>query len=257
MPQTHKSRSDLAGKVALVTGGSRGIGRAITWALAEQGCRVVCCYRSAADAAHQLEGEAAAQGWRVQAIQADVGERRAVDALVAAVLAEQGRIDILINNAGLFPRTPVVAMSDDEWERVLRTNLTGAFYCTRAVLPAMIEAQAGVIVNIASIAGQRGSAYHAHYAAAKGGLIAFTRSLAREVIGQNIRVNAVAPGRIETELLTSQADAAEQARWLADTPIRRLGTAAEVAAAVLFLVSPASSYIVGETLAVNGGLLMD
>jgi 3-oxoacyl-[acyl-carrier protein] reductase len=249
--------TEMAGKVALVTGGSRGIGRAITLALAQQGCQVICCYRSDHTAAEQLRQEAVAQGWRVTVTQADVGERSAVDALVAALLAHQGRIDILVNNAGLFPRTPVVEIGDDEWERVLRTNLTGAFYCTRAVLPSMIQAQAGVIINIASIAGQRGSAYHAHYAAAKGGLIAFTRSLAREVIAHNIRVNAVAPGRIETDLLTAQADAVERSRWLADTPIRRLGTAEEVAAAVLFLASPASSYIVGETLSVNGGLLMD
>jgi 3-oxoacyl-[acyl-carrier protein] reductase len=247
----------LSGKVALVTGGSRGIGRAITLALAGQGCQVFCCYRSDHAAAEQLCQEAAAQGWRVTATQADVSERSAVDALVADLLAQHSRMDILVNNAGLFPRTPVVEMSDDEWERVLRTNLTGAFYCARAVLPSMIQAQSGAIINIASIAGQRGSAYHAHYAAAKGGLIAFTRSLAREVIAHNIRVNAVAPGRIETDLLTAQADGTERARWLADTPIRRLGTAEEVAAAVLFLASPASSYIVGETLSVNGGLLMD
>jgi NAD(P)-dependent dehydrogenase (short-subunit alcohol dehydrogenase family) len=193
----------------------------------------------------------------VTALCADVSDRTAVDRMVAGVLAGDGRIDILVNNAGAFPRSAVLEMSDEEWDHVLRTNLYGAFYCARAVLPTMIAAQTGVIINIASIAGQRGSAFHAHYAAAKGGLIAFTRSLAREVIQHNIRVNAVAPGRIETDLLLEQASEEERARWLNDTPIRRLGTPDEVAAAVLFLASPESSYIVGETLAINGGLLMD
>lgn len=249
----------FSGAVGLVTGGSRGIGRAVTLALAAAGCAVTFCYHSDHAAAEAVCAAVAHIGLdgRVTARQVDVSNRSAVDTLVANVLAEHGRLDILVNNAGIFPRTPVVEISDEEWEQVLRTNLTGAFYCCRAVLPAMIAARSGAIINIASIAGQRGSAYHAHYAAAKGGLIAFTRSLAREVIGHNIRVNAVAPGRIETDLLGAGATEEERLRWHADTPIRRLGTAAEVAAAVLFLASPASSYIVGETLAVNGGLLMD
>jgi 3-oxoacyl-[acyl-carrier protein] reductase len=241
----------------LVTGGGRGIGRAITLAFAQQGCHVAFCYQSNHAAAKAVYAEAVALGGTATMHQIDVGDRLGVDRMVAAVLADQGRIDLLVNNAGIFPRTPVVEMSDDEWELVLRTNLSAAFYCCRAVLPAMIAVRSGVIVNIASIAGQRGSAYHAHYAAAKGGLLAFTRSLAREVIGHNIRVNAVAPGRIATDLLTGPADDEERLRWQADTPIRRLGTPAEVANAVLFLASPASSYLVGETLSVNGGLLMD
>jgi 3-oxoacyl-[acyl-carrier protein] reductase len=247
----------LASQVALVTGGSRGIGRAVTVALAAQGCRVVFCYRSDQAAAEDVCQTATAAGGSVAAWRADVSDRAAVDQMVAGVLADYGRIDILVNNAGAFLRTPVLEMSDGEWDHVLRTNLYGAFYCARAVLPAMIAAQTGVIINIASIAGQRGSAFHAHYAAAKGGLIAFTRSLAREVIQHNIRVNAVAPGRIETALLLEQTSEQVRARWLNDTPIRRLGTPDEVAAAVIFLASPESSYIVGETLAINGGLLMD
>jgi len=248
---------NLHGQVALITGGTRGIGRAIALALAAQGCRVQVCYRSDAAAAQQLSAEAASQHWQVAAQCVDVGERAAVEAWIAAVVAQERRIDILVNNAGIFPRTPVLEMRDDEWEQVLRTNLTSAFYCSRAVLPSMIAAKTGAIINIVSVAGQRGSAFHAHYAAAKGGLMAFTRSLAREVIGHNIHVNAVAPGRIATDLLLEQADAREQTRWQADTPIRRLGTPEEVAAAVVFLASPTSSYIVGETLSVNGGLLMD
>ncbi|MCX6047980.1 MAG: SDR family NAD(P)-dependent oxidoreductase [Chloroflexi bacterium] len=245
------------GKVALVTGGSRGIGRAITLALAQAGCTVVFCYRAEHAAATALCQTAHAQAWPVSALCADVSNRPAVDQLIADVLAMHGRIDILVNNAGRFPRQSVLEMSDDDWENVLRTNLFSAFYCARAVLPTMIAANAGVIINIASIAGQRGSAYHAHYAAAKGGLLAFTRSLAREVIAHNIRVNAVAPGRISTEMLLEEVTDSEQERWRSDTPIRRLGTPEEVAAAVVFLASPASSYMVGETLSVNGGLLMD
>jgi 3-oxoacyl-[acyl-carrier protein] reductase len=249
--------TDFRDSVVLITGGSRGIGRAITLAFAAQGGRVVFCYRSDHTAAQAVCTAAAAFGGYVTARQVDVGDRQAAEAWIAEILAERGRIDVLVNNAGIFPSTPVVAMSDQEWDQVLRINLSAAFYSCRAVLPSMVTARAGSIINIASLAGQRGSAYHAHYAAAKGGLIAFTRSLAREVIQHNIRVNAVAPGRIETDLLTNHANPEERTRWQADTPIRRLGTPEEVAAAVLFLASPASAYIVGETLAVNGGLSMD
>lgn len=251
------TQAHFNGQVALVTGGSRGIGRAITLALAQAGCQVVACYRSDHAAAAALCQEATAQGWPVAALCADVSDRSAVEQLIAAILKQYGRLDILVNNAGHFPRTAVLDMSDEAWDNVLRTNLYSAFYCTRAVLPTMIATKTGVIINIASIAGQRGSAYHAHYAAAKGGLLAFTRSLAREVIQYNIRVNAVSPGRIETEMMLAEASASERDRWQNDTPIRRLGMPEEVAAAVVFLASPASTYIVGETLAVNGGLLME
>lgn len=247
----------MTDKVILVTGGSRGIGRAITLTFAQAGDQVVFCYRADHAAAEKVCQAAASQGWQVAAICADVSERSVADGLIAEVLNRQGRIDVLVNNAGSFPHSAVAAMSDEAWDSVLRTNLYSAFYCARAVLPTMIAAQSGAIINIASIAGQRGSAYHAHYAAAKGGLLAFTRSLAREVIQHNIRVNAVAPGRISTELLLETASASERDRWRTDTPIRRLGTPEEVAAAVVFLASPASAYIVGETIAVNGGLLMD
>ena len=248
---------NFSGQVALITGGSRGIGRAITLAFARLGATAIFCYQRDHAAATAVSQAAADHGWTVEAFCTDVSQRPAVDTLIAAVVTKHGRIDILVNNAGRFPQTPVLAMSDEEWDSVLRTNLYAAFYCARAVLPAMIAAQAGVIINMASIAGQRGSANHAHYAAAKGGLLAFTRSLAREVIQYNIRVNAVAPGRIQTDMLLDHADESELKRWQADTPIRRLGTPEEVAAAVLFLASPASTYLVGETLAVNGGLLME
>jgi 3-oxoacyl-[acyl-carrier protein] reductase len=246
---------EFVGRVVLVTGGSRGIGRAVVQAFAAQGAQVAFCYRSDQAAAQSL-CEAAA-GRQVAAYQADVGDLAAATTLVNTVAARYGRLDVLVNNAGHFPRTPVADMDPIEWDGVLHSNLYSVFYCCRAALPHMARQGGGSIVNLASIAGKRGSAYHAHYAAAKGGVLAFTRSLAREVIGQGIRVNAVCPGRIATDLLWADAGPNDAARWQADTPIRRLGTPAEVAAAVLFLAGAASSYIVGETLDVDGGLLMD
>jgi len=251
-------RSDaFAGQRVLVTGGSRGIGRAITLAFARLGAEVFFCYRSDRAAAQAVLREAQAEGLRVQGYQADVADQRAVQQLVADVQTAAGHIDVLVNNAGFFPSASVLEMTAEEWDTALRTNLYAVFYCSQAVLPGMIAAGGGAIINIASVAGQRGSARHAHYAAAKGGVLAFTRSLAREVIAYNIRVNAVSPGRIATDLLIGEENAQEYARWMADTPARRLGTAEEVADAVLFLASPVSAYIVGETIAVNGGLLME
>ena len=252
-----RGQGDLNGKVALVTGGSRGIGRAIVLALARNGAAVSFCYRQDHAAAEGLVAEATAAGLTVHAAQVDVTERRAVDEMVAGLQQAHGRVDILVNNAGIFPSGPVAEMSDEIWDRVMHTNLYSVFYGCRAVIPGMVARQEGAIVNIASVAGQRGSAFHAHYAAAKGGVLAFTRSLAREVAADNVRVNALSPGRITTDLLLETADAAEHARWRADTPARRLGTPEEVAEAVVFLVGPGATFIMGETLAVNGGLLMD
>jgi 3-oxoacyl-[acyl-carrier protein] reductase len=247
----------FAGQVVLVTGGSRGIGRAVTLAFARQGADVTFCYRSDHAAAQQLCDEGKGESLRIAARQADVSRADEAAALVQQTVAAAGRLDVLVNNAGIFLARPVLQISDAEWNQVLHANLSSVFYCSRAALPAMIAQGGGAIVNIASIAGKRGSANHAHYAAAKGGVLAFTRSLAREVIDSGIRVNAVCPGRIATDLLLDGADDAEHARWRTDTPIRRLGTPDELAAAVLFLAGPAASYIVGETLDVDGGLLMD
>ena len=246
--------ADFTGTRVLVTGGARGIGRAIVLAFARCGADVIFCYRRDHAAAAEVTQVAAASGGRVTGVQADATDPAAVAALVTQA---GGRIDVLVNNVGAFPAMKVIDMTPGEWDEVVRTNLYSVFYGCQAVLPGMIAAGGGAIVNIASIAGQRGSARHAHYAAAKGGVLAFTRSLAREVIEHNIRVNAVSPGRIATDLLVNDQTAHEFARWMADTPARRLGTPEEVADAVLFLASPASSYLVGETIAVNGGLLME
>ena len=249
--------SAFAGKRVLVTGGSRGIGRAIVLAFARAGADVIFCYRHNAAAAVAVAEAAAAAAGRAVGYQANVGDAAAVAALVAQVKMAHGTIDILVNSAGCFPATKVIDMDPADWDEGVRVNLYGVFYCCRAVLPGMIAAGGGAIVNLASIAGQRGSAQHAHYAAAKGGVLAFTRSLAREVIEHNIRVNAVSPGRIATDLLLDVQTPDEYTRWMADTPARRLGAPEEVADAVLFLASSASSYVVGATLAVNGGLLME
>ncbi len=254
---SHVEAGHFAGKRVLVTGGSRGIGRAIVLAFARLGADVAFCYRADRAAAEAVTEAAANSGGQAVGYQTDVGDAAAVMALVNRVQETYGAIDVLVNNAGTFPAAKVIDMTPADWDGVVRTNLNAVFYCCRAVLPGMIAAGGGAIVNMASVAGQRGSARHAHYAAAKGGVLAFTRSLAREVIEQNVRVNAVAPGRIETDLLLDGPNELEYARWMADTPARRLGTPEEVADAVLFLASPASSYIVGATLAVNGGLLME
>jgi 3-oxoacyl-[acyl-carrier protein] reductase len=248
---------EFVGKVALVTGGSRGIGRAVALAFARLGCRAAICYRQSQAAAEAVCGEARAAGGEMRAYMADVGQSAAARDLVEAVLADYGRIDILVNNAGVFPRTPVADITDEEWEETLRSSLYSTFYCSRAVLPHMIEQGGGVIVNLGSIAGKRGSRFHASYAAAKGGVFAFTRSLAKEAIPYGIRVNAVCPGRVETEIFGSQLDEAERARFMNEAPIGRLSTPEEVASAVVFLASSASSYVVGESLDVDGGLVMD
>ncbi|MGE5602249.1 MAG: SDR family NAD(P)-dependent oxidoreductase [Nitrososphaerales archaeon] len=248
---------EFEGKVALVTGGSRGIGRAIALAFARLGCRVAICYRQSQEAAEAVCADARAAGGEMRAYMADVGQSDAARGLVNAVVTDYGRIDILVNNASVFPRTPVVDITDEEWEETLRSGLYSTFYCSRAVLPHMIEQGGGIIVNLGSIAGKRGSRFHAAYAAAKGGVFAFTRSLAKEAIPYGIRVNAVCPGRVETEIFGSQLDEAERERFLREAPIGRLSTPEEVASAVVFLASSASSYVVGESLDVDGGLVMD
>lgn len=249
--------SEFVGKVVLVTGGSRGIGRAIVLAFAGLGAQVVFCYRSDGAAAERVCREAPARGRSVVAVQADVGYSAQAERLVSETLAQHGRLDVLVNNAGVFPRRPFAEITDEEWDAVLRANLYSAFYCSRAALPAMIRQGKGAIINMASISGRRGSAFHAHYAAAKGGLLALTRSLAKEAIPHGVRVNAVAPGRIDTDMMVVGYQPEETARLLRDVPIGRFGAPEEVAQAVVFLASDASSYLVGETVEVNGGLLMD
>jgi 3-oxoacyl-[acyl-carrier protein] reductase len=241
----------MDGRVAIVTGASRGIGRAIALALAARGAEVVAAARG--DHAQGVVGEIRAAGGRAEISAMDVTDPASVEAAVAGVVARAGRVDILVNNAGITRDQLLLRMKRIDWDDVIATNLTGAFTCTQAVLKPMIRQRAGRIVSITSVVGQAGNAGQANYAAAKAGLIGFTKSLALEVASRGITVNAVAPGLIRTEMTRALSDGAQDA-WEDRIPLRRLGTPEDVAAAVVFLASDEASYITGHVLAVNGGM---
>ena len=246
---------NLTGKIALVTGGSRGIGRAIALALAEQGAAVAVHYRGQADAAQEVVDTILNNSGRAVALQADLAQADAPDKLVREVIDQLGQADILINNAGEFTDSAVADMSDEMWGQTLALNLTAAFACSRACLPAMKARKWGRIISLTSQAAFVGSTNHAHYAAAKAGLAGFSYSLAKEVGAEGITVNLVAPGRIVTDMLANHIPSRE-AEWLKQTPLRRLGQPEEVAGAVVFLASNAAAYITGATIHVNGGVYM-
>jgi len=246
---------DLSGHIALVTGGSRGIGRAACLALAERGAVVAVHYHRQAQAADEVVAAIRQAGGRAVALQADVSDSAAIAMLVEQVSAQLGAVDILVNNAGEMTDSSVEAMSDEVWDRALSVNLTSAFRCTRACLPAMQARGWGRIINVASQVIYTGSVNHAHYAAAKSGLLGLTFSLAKEVSASGITVNLVSPGRIVTDMIIDKIPARER-EWLAQTPLRRLGQPEEVASAIAFLASESASYITGANLNVNGGLVM-
>jgi len=246
----------LAGKIALVTGGSRGIGRAICIALAAKGAQVAVHYRSTPDAADEVVRVIEGLGGEAFFLQADLAEREAGAALVEQVNKRVGGVDILVNNAGEMTDYAVEDMPDEAWERTLNVNLHSAFRCSRAVIPHMKAQQWGRIINITSQAAQTGSSNHAHYAASKSGLYGLTYSLAKELAPDNITVNQVAPGRIKTEMVMSRI-AGREAEWMKQTPLGRLGDPEEIAAPVAFLASEAARYITGATLHINGGQLMN
>ena len=244
----------LQGEVALVTGASRGIGRAIAEQLALAGATVVGTATSAGGAdeiAQRLTGLRA----RGRGAALDVRDAAAGDALVEAIIAEHGKLSILVNSAGITRDTLALRMKDDDWSAVIDTNLSAVFRLSRAVLRGMMKARHGRIINITSVVGASGNAGQANYAAAKAGVAGMTRALARELGSRNITVNCIAPGFIDTDMTRGLAD--EQARsLLAQIPLGRLGSVDEIAAAVVFLASPASSYISGATIHVNGGMYM-
>jgi 3-oxoacyl-[acyl-carrier protein] reductase len=241
----------LEGRVALVTGASRGIGRAIAKALAARGAVVTAAAR--AENAHPVAEEIVAAGGRACAVTMDVTDAATVEAALAALLARDGRIDILVNNAGIARDQLLVRMKRADWDAVIATNLTSAFTCSQAVLRPMMKQRSGRIINVTSVVGQSGNAGQANYAASKAGLIGFTKSLALEVASRGITVNAVAPGMIDTDM-TRAISAEVQAEWAERIPAKRLGTPDDVAGAVAFLASDEASYITGHVLSVNGGM---
>jgi 3-oxoacyl-[acyl-carrier protein] reductase len=246
---------DLTGKTALVTGGSRGIGKAIVLRLATQGADVAFSYRGNQPAAEATVAEVEALGRKALAIQADARSAEGAEALVKAVLEAFGRIDILVNNAGITRDNLIMRMGQDEWVDVLETNLFGAFFALKAVTRPMLKARGGRIINITSVSGQAGQMGQANYSSAKAGLIGLTKAAARELASRGITVNAVAPGFVLTELTQDLPDALKD-EITSRTPLGRFGTTEEIASAVAFLASDEAAYITGQVLAVDGGLVM-
>ena len=246
---------DLTGKSAVVTGGSRGIGRAICLRLAAQGADVTLSYRGNEAAALETVAGVEALGRRAIAVAGDVTKPETAEALIAAAIGAFGKVDILVNNAGITRDDLIMRMSVDAWREVLETNLFGAFYATKAVTRPMLRARAGRIINITSVSGQAGQMGQANYSSAKAGLIGLTKATARELASRGITCNAVAPGFVLTELTQGLPDALK-AELIARTPLGRFGTVEEVAYAVAFLASDEACYITGQVLAVDGGLVM-
>ncbi|MGZ9275804.1 MAG: 3-oxoacyl-[acyl-carrier-protein] reductase [Candidatus Limnocylindrales bacterium] len=246
---------DLTGKAALVTGGSRGIGRAIALRLATQGADVAFSYKGNAAAAADTTAAIEALGRGALAIQADVSDVSAADGVVKATLDAFGKVDILINNAGITRDDLIMRMSEEAWRSVLETNLFGAFWMIKAVTRPMLKARGGRIINMTSVSGQAGQMGQANYSAAKAGLIGLTKATARELASRGITVNAVAPGFVLTEL-TQDLPGPLKAEITARTPLGRFGTTEEIADAVAFLASDEAGYITGQVLAVDGGLVM-
>lgn len=241
-------------KVALVTGGSRGIGRHIALKLADVGVNVAVNYRGNQEAAKETENFIREKGVDCLLIQSDVSDIKAAGAMVDQIMEHWGRIDALVNNAGIARDTLLLRMKDEDWNAVIQTDLTSVFACTRAVIKPMMKQRFGRIVNIASIAGMLGNAGQANYAAAKAGVIGFTRSVAREMASRNITANVVAPGLIETDLTHDMSEQAFQT-LVRQVPLGRPGRPEEVAEAVWYLLQ--ADYVTGQTLVIDGGLVMD
>jgi 3-oxoacyl-[acyl-carrier protein] reductase len=242
------------GRVALVTGASRGIGEAIARRLAAEGATVLAAARST-PSLDRISAEIATSGGTARPIVLDVADPASIEAAVKAALESSGQIDVLVNNAGITDDNLILRMSRDSWDRVLQTNLTGAFLLTQAVVKGMVRRRYGRIVNVTSVVGLMGNAGQANYAAAKAGLVGLTKSIARELASRNVTCNAVAPGFIETAMTEKMTGAAREA-LSGQIPLQRLGRPEDVAAAVAFLASEEAGYVTGTVVNVSGGLYM-
>ena len=244
---------ELKGKAALVTGGSRGIGRAVCLELARRGACVAVNYAGNAAAAEETVESCKAMGVDAFSVQADVADAAACDAMVKEVLSRFGRLDILVNNAGITRDGLMPMLKDADWDAVLDANLKGAFHCMRAAYRPMMKQKYGRVVNLSSIVGLRGNAGQANYAASKAGLIGLTKSMAKELAGRNVTVNAVAPGFIDTDMTAALPDKARES-MLASIPMGRLGQGEDVAKAVAFFAGDGAGYVTGQVLCVDGGM---
>ncbi|HPQ57684.1 MAG TPA: 3-oxoacyl-[acyl-carrier-protein] reductase [Flavobacteriales bacterium] len=244
----------LTGKTALVTGGTRGIGRGIVERFVEEGADVAFTYVSSPDKANELAEELAKGGRKVVAIQSDAGDFNAAQAAVDQAVTEFGRLDVLVNNAGITRDQLLMRMSEEDWDNVIATNLKSVFNMTKAVMRTMLKQRSGSIINMSSVVGVKGNAGQSNYAASKAGIIGFTKSVALELGSRNIRSNSIAPGFIETEM-TGALDEKVVEEWRQAIPLKRGGTPTDVANACVFLGSDLSAYITGQTLHVCGGML--
>lgn len=245
----------LEGKVALITGATRGIGKAIAEAFAEAGAAVAFTYRSSVEKAQALEADLKAQGVEAKGYQVDAGDLQAVEELVQDILATFGRVDALVNNAGITQDNLLLRMKPEQWDQVIQTNLNSVFYTTKTLLKSMLKQRSGSIINISSVVGVQGNAGQSNYAASKAGMIGFTKSVAREIGSRGIRANAVAPGFIATEM-TAELPEKELINWLENIPLKRAGETRDVANLCVFLASDMSTYITGQVLNVDGGMVM-
>ena len=245
----------LEGKVALVTGASRGIGRSIALALAEEGAAVAINYAGNIKAAEAVQAEIVGNGGRAVIVKADVSDAEAVEAMIETVINEYGTIDILVNNAGITRDGLLIRMKQQDWDAVINTNLSGIFNCTKSVAKLMMKKRAGKIVNMASVVGLTGNVGQTNYSAAKAGVIGFTKSLARELAARGVTVNAVAPGCIATDMTAVIPDKAKE-NLVNNIPLGKMGKPEDVADTVLFLVSDKAAYITGQVINVDGGMVM-
>jgi len=245
----------MAEFVALVTGGGRGIGKAVSLELGKRGAHVVVNYSRSSDAAEAVKGEIEAAGGSAETVGFDVSDSGQVDTALKEIIKNHGRLDVLVNNAGIALDNLLVRTKDEEWDQTISVNLSGAFYCCRAVAKTMMKARSGRIINISSVIGESGNAGQAAYSASKAALIGLTKSLAKELASRGVTVNCVTPGYIQTDMTAGMGEEATGA-ILENIPLGRLGTGEDIADSVAFLASPNSGYITGQVLGVNGGMYM-